>query len=84
MASRDPSRPNLLVILTDDQGAWALGCAGNDEIRTPHLARLAATGIHGQHGRAGADSGGWDVFAQGWTYGHPEGKPRSAFPVFDD
>ncbi|MFW5857306.1 MAG: sulfatase-like hydrolase/transferase [Planctomycetota bacterium] len=45
MASRDPSRPNLLVILTDDQGAWALGCAGNDEIRTPNLDRLAATGI---------------------------------------
>ena len=35
---------NLLFILTDDQGYWAMGCAGNSEIRTPNLDRLAATG----------------------------------------
>lgn len=45
MASRDPSRPNVLLILSDDQGPWALGCAGNDEIRTPHLDALAASGV---------------------------------------
>ncbi len=45
MASRDPNRPNILFILTDDQGAWAMGCAGNRELRTPNLDRLAATGI---------------------------------------
>ncbi len=39
-------RPNLLFILTDDQGYWAMGCAGNDEIETPNLDRLAATGLH--------------------------------------
>ncbi|SHE12522.1 Arylsulfatase [Chlamydia abortus] len=37
--------PNILFILSDDQGAWALGCAGNDEIRTPQLDRLAAEGM---------------------------------------
>jgi choline-sulfatase len=37
-------RPNIVVILSDDQGPWAMGCAGNDEIRTPHLDRLAAEG----------------------------------------
>ncbi len=37
-------RPNIVVILSDDQGPWALGAAGNPEIRTPHLDRLAATG----------------------------------------
>ncbi|MGD0089951.1 MAG: sulfatase-like hydrolase/transferase, partial [Planctomycetota bacterium] len=37
-------RPNIVVILTDDQGCWALGCAGNPELRTPNLDRLAATG----------------------------------------
>lgn len=45
MASRDPKRPNILFILSDDQGPWAMGCAGNPEIRTPDLDRLAATGM---------------------------------------
>jgi choline-sulfatase len=39
------NRPNILFILTDDQGAWALGSAGNREIRTPHLDALAARGM---------------------------------------
>ena len=45
MASRDPHRPNVLFVLTDDQGAWALGCAGNTEIRSPNLDRMAREGI---------------------------------------
>ncbi len=45
MASRDVERPNVLFVLTDDQGYWAMGCAGNDEIRTPNLDRIAALGI---------------------------------------
>ena len=43
MASRDPNRPNILFVLTDDQGFWAMGCAGNPEIRTLALDRLAET-----------------------------------------
>ena len=45
MASSDPARPNVLFIVSDDQGPWALGCAGNAEIRTPTLDRLANAGI---------------------------------------
>jgi arylsulfatase A-like enzyme len=37
--------PNVLIIMTDNQGAWTLGCHGNDEIRTPHIDRLAAEGV---------------------------------------
>ena len=37
-------RPNVIFILTDDQGPWAAGCYGNHEIRTPNIDRLAATG----------------------------------------
>lgn len=37
--------PNIVFILTDDQGCWALGAAGNNEIITPNLDRLARTGV---------------------------------------
>lgn len=35
----------MVVVLADDMGPWALGCAGNTELRTPNLDRLAASGI---------------------------------------
>ncbi|OQB12680.1 MAG: Arylsulfatase [Firmicutes bacterium ADurb.Bin193] len=38
-------KPNIVFILTDDQGYWALGCNGNSEIRTPNLDALARDGI---------------------------------------
>ncbi len=40
-----PERPNILFILTDDQGAWAMGCAGNSEVKTPNLDAIAAQGM---------------------------------------
>lgn len=36
---------NILLILADDYGAWALGCAGNTELKTPNIDRLAAQGL---------------------------------------
>lgn len=45
MASTASDQPNIIVVLTDDQGHWSMGCAGNREIRTPNLDRLAATGM---------------------------------------
>jgi arylsulfatase A-like enzyme len=43
--SAEHARPNLIVILADDLGAKELGCYGNKEHRTPHLDKLAATGV---------------------------------------
>lgn len=37
-------RPNVLVILTDDQRWDAMSCAGNPVLKTPNLDRLAAEG----------------------------------------
>ena len=45
LANRNQTKPNILVILSDDQGSWAMGCAGNPEIRTPNLDALAASGM---------------------------------------
>lgn len=39
------AKPNILFILADDQGCWALGAAGNPEIRTPQLDCMAANGM---------------------------------------
>ncbi len=39
-------RPNIIMILSDDQGAWAMGNAGNSELITPTLDTLAAEGIN--------------------------------------
>lgn len=38
-------QPNIILILSDDHGGWAMGCAGNKEIRTPNLDKLAANGM---------------------------------------
>lgn len=46
MSSRRPDKPNIVCMLSDDQGSWALGCYGNKEISTPHLDRLSSEGIH--------------------------------------
>ena len=37
-------RPNILLFLTDDHGAWATGAYGNSEVQTPTIDALAATG----------------------------------------
>jgi putative membrane-bound dehydrogenase-like protein len=37
-------RPNVVLVMTDNHGAWTLGCYGNPDIRTPHIDRLAAEG----------------------------------------
>lgn len=45
MAATRNSKPNIVFILCDDMGSWAMGCAGNSDIRTSNLDRLAAEGI---------------------------------------
>lgn len=42
-------KPNFLFILSDDQGPWALNCAGTEGLHTPNLDRLAAEGLRFDH-----------------------------------
>ncbi|MBM3852944.1 MAG: arylsulfatase, partial [Verrucomicrobia bacterium] len=44
-ASSATGRPNLLLLVTDDQGPWDLGSAGNPHLDTPHLDALAKSGV---------------------------------------
>ena len=43
-SAAESAKPNILFILTDDQGWPTLGCYGNKLVPTPHLDRLAADG----------------------------------------
>jgi choline-sulfatase len=38
------TRPNILLILTDQQSATLMGCAGNPHVRTPAMDSLATSG----------------------------------------
>ena len=44
-AAENRARPNVLLIVSDDQGYRDLGCFGSGEVQTPHLDRLAQGGI---------------------------------------
>ncbi len=86
-------RPNILLILTDDQGWPTLGCYGGQIVPTPHLDRLAAQGVRFTDayvtsqctptratlltGQYTARSGLWHVL--GW-YGYPHA--RMTEPLF--
>jgi arylsulfatase A-like enzyme len=62
--SDGPAKPNVLFILADDLRADALGCYGNQLIKTPNIDRLAETGMRftnsyimgGHHGAISAPS----------------------------
>lgn len=46
--SNNPSnkrQPNIIMLVTDDHRADALGCAGNPVIQTPNMDNLAANGV---------------------------------------
>ncbi len=80
------SRPNILVILTDDQGWASLGCYGSKIVATPNLDRLAAQGLRFTDayampqctptraalftGQHTARTGLWHVLTNPW-YGYP-------------
>ncbi len=43
-AAPPAARPNIVLIMTDDQSPTAVGFAGNTQVRTPHIDRIAREG----------------------------------------
>ena len=43
--SAQSAKPNIVLIVSDDQGYADLGCCGRPELKTPNLDRLAAEGV---------------------------------------
>lgn len=49
-----PSRPNVVVIMTDDLGYGDLGCTGSRQVLSPNIDRLAETGVFCERAYAAA------------------------------
>ena len=49
-AAKAKEKPNIVVILSDDQAWTDYGFMGHDEIKTPHLDKLAARSLVFEHG----------------------------------
>ncbi len=45
LAAHAADLPNIVFIMSDDQGYGDLGCYGADDLRTPHLDQLAKDGV---------------------------------------
>jgi len=48
-AASSEKPPNVVLVITDDQGYGDLGCHGNEKIRTPNLDRLANQSVEFTH-----------------------------------
>lgn len=84
------TKPNIVLMVSDDHGREALGCYGNPAIRTPHLDALARNGVRFTNSFCTTAScaasrstilSGLHNHANG-TYGHTHG--RNHFACFDD
>ncbi len=44
-AARKPTRPNVVMIVIDDLNDYVTGMGGHPQAKTPHMAKLAASGV---------------------------------------
>ena len=46
LTGQTPRRPNILFLMPDQFRHQAMGCAGNPDVKTPNIDRLASEGLH--------------------------------------
>ena len=63
---RPRGRPNVLVVLTDDQGWGDMGYYGHPALKTPNFDATAAAGLRFDRFYAAAIASKWGVFRTGW------------------
>jgi len=88
-ADAAPSKPNILFILSDDQGLDGVGCYGSDRFKgkTPNLDKLAAAGIRFTQCYAMPLCGPSRCTINTGRYGFRTGgstNPSAQFPSFKD
>ena len=49
-------KPNIIVIMADDLGYGDVGCNGATQLKTPHIDRLAASGLRFTQGYCSAST----------------------------
>lgn len=54
VSNKSAHQPNIIILLTDDQGYGDMKCYGNQHLQTPNLDRLAAEGTRFTNFYAGA------------------------------
>ena len=86
-AGQQASRPNIVLIMADDLGYGHLGCYGQAHIRTPHLDRLAESGVRFTNAYAGCPqcAPSRSVLMTGLHAGHTPVRGNSGgIPLSDD
>src|SRR5688500_8601290 len=92
LAARPAGKPNLIVLLADDEGYGELGCQGNNEIPTPNIDSIAKAGIRFTSGyvsgpycsptRAGLMTGRYQTrFGHEFNGGGPAARSKFSLPL---
>jgi arylsulfatase A-like enzyme len=78
--SAPAQRPNIVLVIADDLGAYMLGCYGNQEVRTPNIDHLALTGVRfAHHFSTGFEPPSTDAFAAaGYNCGSADSSAKAA------
>lgn len=81
----DKAKPNILLIITDQQTADAMSCAGNKYLHTPSLDRLAEAGIRFKNNYVTQPLClPWRSSLQTGRYPHEIGTVNNGFKINDD